>query len=457
MNSVLELLVKAGNFVSNIGSMVMIPVILVIVGLFFRISLPKAIRSGLLVGAGFVGLNLVTGLLTSNIGVAAKLLFERFHLNLKFVDGGWAAAAGIAYSTEVGALIIPVILAVNILLLFLHLTRTVNIDIWNFWHFAFAGSMVMVLTGSMFYGFLAAIAYCVFSLRLADYIAKNMQDVLGMEGITITESAAIATAPIAMVMDKIYDHIPVLKDAKGDVRALNRKMGALGEPVVIGFVLGIVLGAVCSYGFRETVELGINLGAVMLMMPRMVKVIMEGLLPISEAAREFMQKRFSGEEYYIGLDSALACGHENCVAISVLIIPFYILFAIITPGNQTLPFGALAGTVFAGCITNGIHRGNFVRTYLTCIIQTVIGLYIGTLIGPLFTQLAKSIGYQFPEGATGITYYCPGGWAYSTIIYSMKYKMIGVVIVAVLLVGWYYITREKSADRKYRFMTATRK
>ena len=249
----------------------------------------------------------------------------------------------------------------------------------------------------------------------------------------------------------------MVKDAKGDVKALNRKMGALGEPVVIGFVLGIVLGAVCSYSFRETVELGINLGAVMLMMPRMVKVIMEGLLPISEAAREFMQKRFSGEEYYIGLDSALACGHENCVAISVLIIPFYILFAIITPGNQTLPFGALAGTVFAGCITNGIHRGNFVRTYLTCIIQTVIGLYIGTLIGPLFTELAKSIGYQFPEGATGITYYCPGGWAYSTIIYSVKYKMIGVVIVAVLLVGWYYITREKSADRKYRFMTATRK
>ena len=37
-----------------------------------------------------------------------------------------------------------------------------------------------------------------------------------MEGVTITESAAIATAPIAMVMDKVYDHIPVLKDAKGD-------------------------------------------------------------------------------------------------------------------------------------------------------------------------------------------------------------------------------------------------
>lgn len=456
MSGILNLLAGAGEFVSNIGSMVMIPVILVLVGLFFRVSLPKAIRSGLLVGAGFVGLNLVTGLLTGNIGAAAKLLFERFHLNLKYVDAGWAAAAGIAYSTEVGALIIPVILAVNVILLFLHLTRTVNIDIWNFWHFAFAGSMVTVLTGSMFYGFLAAIAYCVFSLRLADYIAKNMQDVLGMEGVTITESAAIATAPIAMVMDKVYDHIPVLKDAKGDVRALNRRMGALGDPIVIGFVLGVVLGVACSYGFRETIELGINLGAVMLLMPRMVKVIMEGLMPISEAARAFMQKRFSGEEYYIGLDSAVACGHENCVAISVLIIPFYILFAIITPGNQTLPFGALAGTVFAGCITNGIHHGNFIRTYLTCIIQTVIGLYIGTLIGPLFTQLAQSIGYQFPEGATGITYYCPGGWAYSAIIFSMKYKVVGTLIVVALLVLWYYVTRERSADKKYRFMTATR-
>ena len=41
MNSILELLVKAGNFVSNIGSMVMIPVILVIVGLFSGFRFPR--------------------------------------------------------------------------------------------------------------------------------------------------------------------------------------------------------------------------------------------------------------------------------------------------------------------------------------------------------------------------------------------------------------------------------
>ncbi len=40
----------------------MIPVILVLVGLFFRVSLPKPSGPALLVGAGFVGLNLVTGL-----------------------------------------------------------------------------------------------------------------------------------------------------------------------------------------------------------------------------------------------------------------------------------------------------------------------------------------------------------------------------------------------------------
>ena len=453
----MEFLSTFFSTISGLGKYLMVPLMVALIGIAFKCNVNKAVKGGITVGIGLFGLDLALSIVSNYLGPVATGLVGKANLNLDVIDVGWTALSGIAYGTEIGAFIIPLMLAFNLIMLAVGATKTMDIDIWNFWHFAFAGSMVMVLTGSMFYGFLAAIAYCVFSLRLADYIAKNMQDVLGMEGITITESAAIATAPIAMVMDKIYDHIPVLKDAKGDVKALNRKMGALGEPVVIGFVLGIVLGAVCSYSFRETVELGINLGAVMLMMPRMVKVIMEGLLPISEAAREFMQKRFSGEEYYIGLDSALACGHENCVAISVLIIPFYILFAIITPGNQTLPFGALAGTVFAGCITNGIHRGNFVRTYLTCIIQTVIGLYIGTLIGPLFTELAKSIGYQFPEGATGITYYCPGGWAYSTIIYSMKYKMIGVVIVAVLLVGWYYITREKSADRKYRFMTATRK
>ena len=66
----------------------------------------------------------------------------------------------------------------------------------------------------------------------------------------------------------------------------------------------------------------------------------------------------------------MACGHENCVAISVLIIRFHSVY-VITPGNQTALWRA--GRQCLQLYLFSIHHGNFIRTYLTCIIQTVSG------------------------------------------------------------------------------------
>ena len=51
-------------------------------------------------------------------------------------------SASVAYNTTVGAFIIPVCLAVNLVLLLLGCTRTINIDLWNYWHFAFIGAVI---------------------------------------------------------------------------------------------------------------------------------------------------------------------------------------------------------------------------------------------------------------------------------------------------------------------------
>ena len=66
---------------------------------------------------------------------------------------GWPAAAAVAYNTSVGAFIIPVCLGVNILMLLTKTTRTVNIDLWNYWHFAFIGAVVYFATNSILWGF----------------------------------------------------------------------------------------------------------------------------------------------------------------------------------------------------------------------------------------------------------------------------------------------------------------
>ena len=135
----------------------MMPIIFTILGVCIGIKLPKALKSGLLVGVGFVGLSVVTALLTSSLGPALSKMVEIYGLELGIFDMGWPSAAAVAYNTSVGAFIIPVCLGVNLLMLLTKTTRTVNIDLWNYWHFAFIGAIVYFASDNIYWGFFAAI------------------------------------------------------------------------------------------------------------------------------------------------------------------------------------------------------------------------------------------------------------------------------------------------------------
>ena len=132
------------SYIISLGASVMMPIIFTIIGLCIGMKFGKALKSGLFVGVGFVGLGVVTALLTTNFNDPLKAISDLYHLQLNVFDMGWPAAAAVAYNTAVGALIIPICLGVNFLMLITKTTRTVNIDLWNYWHFAFIGVDVMV-------------------------------------------------------------------------------------------------------------------------------------------------------------------------------------------------------------------------------------------------------------------------------------------------------------------------
>ena len=105
------------KYIIGLGAAVMMPIIFTILGVCIGIKLPKALKSGLLVGVGFVGLSVVTALLTSSLGPALSKMVEIYGLELGIFDMGWPSAAAVAYNTSVGAFIIPVCLGVNLLML----------------------------------------------------------------------------------------------------------------------------------------------------------------------------------------------------------------------------------------------------------------------------------------------------------------------------------------------------
>jgi PTS system galactitol-specific IIC component len=98
------------SYIISLGASVMMPVIFTIIGLCIGMKFGKALLSGLYVGVGFVGLGIVTALLTKNFSDPLTLMSQIYHLKLKVFDMGWPAAASVAYSTAVGALIIPICL-----------------------------------------------------------------------------------------------------------------------------------------------------------------------------------------------------------------------------------------------------------------------------------------------------------------------------------------------------------
>ena len=223
------------SYIISLGASVMMPILFTIIGLCIGMKFGKSLKSGLYVGVGFVGLGIVTALLTNNFGSPLNEISRLYNLQLGVFDMGWPAAAAVAYNTAVGALIIPICLGVNFLLLITKCTRTVNIDLWNYWHFAFIGAVAyFVMDQSLAWGYFAAIVCYIITLVMADLTAEKFQGYYDdMDGISIPQPFCQSFTAFAIGINWLLDKIPGFSKLDIDAEGLKRKFGVLGEPIVL--------------------------------------------------------------------------------------------------------------------------------------------------------------------------------------------------------------------------------
>ena len=394
------------SYIIGLGAAVMMPIIFTILGVCIGINFSKALKSGLYVGVGFVGLGVITGLLTSALGPALQDVVNIYGLELQVFDMGWPAAASVAYNTLVGSFIIPVCLGVNLVLLLLGCTRTVNIDLWNYWHFAFIGAVVYFMTESVAWGFFAAIICYVVTLVLADITAKKFQSFYpGMEGISIPQPFCQGFMPFAVVMNKALDYVPGINKVNIDSEGMKKKFGLFGEPLFLGVIIGIIIGCLACKDSAELVDkipvtlgLGIKMGAVMELIPRITSLFIEGLKPISEATRELIAKKFGEDkELYIGMSPALVIGHPTTLVVSLLLIPVTLVLAVALPGNQFLPLASLAGMFYVFVMILPYTNGNVLRSFIIGLVMMALGLYFVTFMAGDFTMAAHDVAMAHPD------------------------------------------------------------
>lgn len=393
-------------YIISLGAAVMMPIIFLVLGLCLRLSFGRALMSGLRVGVGFIGLGVVTALLTTSMKDPLDTMVEIYHLQLQVFDMGWPAAASVAYNTAVGAFIIPVCLAVNIVLLVLRCTRTVNIDLWNYWHYAFIGAVVYFASGSLLWGFFAAIVCYIITLVIADATTPKFQEFYkDMDGISIAQPFCAGFAPFAWAINKLLDMIPSMNKVDIDAEGLKKKFGILGEPLFLGVVVGILIGCLSYSTWAELVDgipailmLGIKMGAVMELIPRITTLFIEGLKPISDATRSIVSSKFKNAEgLSIGMSPALVIGHPTTLVASILLIPVALVVAVVLPGNQFLPLASLAGMFYVFPLVLPYTKGNVVKTLIVGFVMVVLALYMVTYMAPFFTQAAQDVSAAHPD------------------------------------------------------------
>jgi PTS system galactitol-specific IIC component len=430
--------------IDALGATVLLPIIITVIGIVLGAKPGKSIRAGVTIGVAFIGINLVIGLMWTNLSDVAQAITANTGITRDVVDVGWPSSAAIAFGSSVGLWIIPIGIAVNIALLLTGLTRTLNVDLWNFWHMAFVGSLVVAATGSLSMGLLVAAIMAALALFFADWSAKRVQSFYGIPGVSTPHLLSAQILPIAFGVNWVIDRIPGLRDIDLSTETISKRLGILGEPMILGLIIGSALGVIGFWNpadipgmISEVLKVGINLAAVMVLLPRMVKILMEGLIPISEAARDFVQRRAGDREINIGLDSAILIGHPAAISASLLLVPVAILLEVILPGNRVILFADLAVIPFVVALAAPIVRGNVLRLVIIGTVMLIMGFYIASGMAPLFTDVAVDAGFALPENASLITAIGDGFlWTTAVPVWLVQgFGILGIAILALAVLG----------------------
>lgn len=423
------------DYIVGLGASVMMPIIFTIIGTFIGLGFGKSLKAGLCVGVGFVGLSVITKLLIDNLGPVVNAMVNLYGLSTNVLDIGWPAAAAIAYSSTIGALVIPVGVAINILMIITKTTKTMNMDIWNYWHYAFIGSIVYVATGSFLWGMFAAMTNLIWTMCIGELFMPRLHKFYkDLDDVSFTVPVCVPYAPFAIVINRVLDKIPLVNKIDFDAEYLQKRFGVLGEPIFLGTIIGAILGLSAKYAISDVLKLAVTMGAVMVLIPRITALLIEGLKPISEATSVLFRKKFKNYSgILIGMSPSLVIGHPTTLVCTLLAVPLILFISVLLPGNQFLPIASLGSVMYIYTFVTPITKGNVFRTLLIGVLALVMGNYICTNLAPIFTESAVAAGVVLPEGTYAVASFDYAGNPATWITYHLtNLKFVGASVLTAI-------------------------
>ena len=172
------------------------------------------------------------------------------------------------------------------------------------------------------------------------------------------------------------------------------------------------------------------------LIPRITALFIEGLKPICEQTRSFVEKRFAGlKGLSIGMSPALVIGHPTTLVVSILLIPVILFLSVFLPGNKFLPLASLAGMFYLFPCVLPITKGNVPKTFVIGLVALIAGLFFVTDLTPAFTKAiaaANCDGIAVPDGFEGgaALDFASAFWCWTVYHLTVSFKWIGAGALA---------------------------
>ncbi|MGM8184214.1 PTS galactitol transporter subunit IIC [Enterococcus italicus] len=401
----MNIVIDALNWISSLGPMIMMPIIILILGLFFRIKLNTLLKSALTVGIGFAGVNIIINWFISQVGPSVQLMVKNWGIQTSIMDVGWPARAAATWSFPLAAVMVFIILGINVLMLIFKKTNTVMVDFWSYNHYIFVAALVYYATDkniilAVIFGAIDAII----SFKLAVWTTPLVEDYFELEGVNFPTANSVGWAPLAWLLNKLWDRIPGLNKVDARPEKIQERFGFVGEPMFMGFVIGLVIGLLAKEPVDKVLIVGMSTSATMVLTPKMMQILMEGLLPFANSVKKFLNVKFPGNNFTMGVDAALTVANSSAIATGIIMVPITLVLAAILPGNKLLPISDIAyQAMWLSAWPVAFSKGNIIRGILSTTIITACVLLIATNLAGIHTQLALAGGFQLPAGMTQIS------------------------------------------------------
>ncbi|MDG0844342.1 PTS galactitol transporter subunit IIC [Staphylococcus equorum] len=406
----------------GLGGPAIMFVIITLLSLGFKVKFSKALESGIRMAIALTGMTAAISLLTDALGPALNDFVKSTGVNLHITDLGWAPMAVITWGSIYTLFFAFVCIIVNLLMLFMNKTKTLNVDLFNIWNISIIGLLVEYYAHNMIITTLFVIMIYSLMLKNSDALKPSINQVLNYDenNVTTTAHPSLLIAPFVYIIDKfITKFLPFVDKFDFNAEILNKKIGFWGSKFAIGVYLGCFIGILGQQSLKEVLTLGFTTGVVLELFAYIGGWFGPAIEPLSNRISTIMSSRFRGRKLFIGIDWPILASSAELWAVVNILAPILLFMAMLLPGNNVLPLGGILLTVLVPALLL-ITGGKVIRMTIIGTILLPLFLWAATMISSFLTNTSKEIG-EFPSGLSK-------NQMFSSVDSDPIEKMLGVLV-----------------------------